>query len=305
MGLVRKNEWKRQPGASLPCFWVSGHCLGTPVPCSDHDGLDAKPATGSLGKAGCLCLYPPLKMHFWEALGWSTSTSRCNWGGDLEVSLVPQSLKHWHNPHKVYLQIETMTAFEKVLIPTTVKTASALGEGVCSTFSLRSASGLYNSRPCMPRDTASVGKSYKTFTLSSPSQCLPCVRSPGEKARKERRELNPQSQAAGTQQRAALGDALFLPYLQAKICSSRESPFSPGETEVPGWYLQTDRKKCKKKKKEYELSLLLVFLFVFWLFFFFFLLLVILPMRARKQYGQRLHLNTCWATINDVGGFSL
>lgn len=97
-----------------------------------------------------------------------------------------------------------------MLLPTAIKTTSALGEGLGSTISLHPACGLYNSRPCLPRDTASVGKLHKTFTLSSPSQCRPSASSPGEKARKGRGEADPRCgrDAAGTQQRAALGRIL-------------------------------------------------------------------------------------------------
>lgn len=61
-------------------------------------------------------------------------------------------------------------------------------------------------------------------------------------------------------------DASCLPCLEAKVCSSQEAPFSPGETGAPGWYLQRDRKKWKEK--EYELSLLFFFSFPFFKFSF-------------------------------------
>ena len=151
MSLVRDNAWKCHAGASMPCFWVSSHCPRAPAPVSDHDGLDAKPATWEPGQSWAPLSVPTPEDAFLRGFGlvYKHVKMRLGWG-----------FESCSYPHKVYLRVKIMTASEKVLMPTAVKTTSGLDEGACSTISLHSARGLYNNRPCLPRDTASVGESY-------------------------------------------------------------------------------------------------------------------------------------------------
>lgn len=157
----------------MPRFWVSGHRPGAPATVSDRDGLDAKPTTWEPGQSWEPLSVPALEDTFLRGFGLVYKHVKIHLGWGCESCSCPAESKRWHNPHKIYLRVEIMTASEKTLIPTAVKTTSALGEGVCSTISLHSAWGLYSNRPCLPRDIASgwiIQNLHSFFTFSVPAK---------------------------------------------------------------------------------------------------------------------------------------
>ena len=196
----------------MPCFWVSSHCPGAPAPVSDHDGLDAKPATWEPGQSWAPLSVPTLEDAFLRGFGLVYKHVKMRLGWGFESCSYPAESEALTLPTQGLPASQTHDSLREDAYAHRRKNNL---RSACSTISLHSACGLYNNRPCLPRDTASVGESCQTVTLSSPSQCLPSMSSPGKRARKER-EVDPQCRgdAAGTQQRTALGeDAPFLPCL--------------------------------------------------------------------------------------------